>query len=67
MLDHITPVLLTFNEEVNIGRTLSHLTWAKDIVVVDSGSTDKTLAIVASCSQARLFSRPFDTHGNQWR
>lgn len=67
MLDHITPVLLTFNEETNIGRTLSHLTWAKDIVVVDSGSTDKTLAIVASCAQARVFRRPFDTHGNQWR
>ena len=67
MLDHITPVLLTYNEEANISRTLSHLTWAKDIVVVDSGSTDKTLAIVANCAQVRVFNRPFDTHGNQWR
>jgi glycosyltransferase involved in cell wall biosynthesis len=67
MLDHITPVLLTYNEEANIRRTLSHLTWAKDIVVVDSGSTDKTLAIVANCAQVRVFNRPFDTHGNQWR
>jgi glycosyltransferase involved in cell wall biosynthesis len=67
MLDHITPVLLTYNEEANIRRTLSHLTWAKDIVVVDSGSTDKTLAIVANFAQVRVFNRPFDTHGNQWR
>src|ERR1039457_5585450 len=67
MLDHITPVLLTYNEEANIRRTLSHLTWAKDIVVVDSGSTDKTLAIVANCAQVRVFNRSFDTHGNQWR
>jgi glycosyltransferase involved in cell wall biosynthesis len=67
MLDHITPVLLTYNEEANIGRTLSHLTWAKDIVVVDSGSTDKTLVIVANFAQVRVFNRPFDTHGNQWR
>src|SRR5450432_1582695 len=67
MLDHITPVLLTYNEEENIRRTLSQLKWAKDIVVVDSGSTDATLGIVANCSQARVFKRPFDTHGNQWR
>jgi hypothetical protein len=33
MLDHITPVLLTYNEERNIGRTLSWLKWVKDVVV----------------------------------
>jgi glycosyltransferase involved in cell wall biosynthesis len=67
MLGHITPVLLTYNEAANIGRTLSRLTWAKDIVVVDSGSTDATINILAKFSQVRVFSRPFDTHGNQWR
>jgi glycosyltransferase involved in cell wall biosynthesis len=46
MLDHVTPVLLTHNEVQNITRTLSHLAWAKDIVVVDSGSTDGTLAVL---------------------
>src|SRR5262249_1518743 len=66
MLNYITPVLLTYNEAANIGRTLSHLTWAKDIVVVDSGSTDGTLAIIAQVPQVRVFSRTFDTHGNQW-
>jgi glycosyltransferase involved in cell wall biosynthesis len=67
MLDEITPVLLTHNEEQNIGRTLSRLGWAKDIVVVDSGSTDRTLAILAACSNVRMFNRRFDTHANQWR
>jgi glycosyltransferase involved in cell wall biosynthesis len=67
MLDHITPVLLTHNEEQNIGRTLSRLGWAKDIVVVDSGSTDETLAILAACPIVRVFNRPFDTHAKQWR
>jgi glycosyltransferase involved in cell wall biosynthesis len=67
MLDHVTPVLLTHNEEQNIARTLSHLTWAKDIVVVDSGSTDGTLTVLASHPQVRLFKRSFDSHGNQWR
>jgi glycosyltransferase involved in cell wall biosynthesis len=67
MLDHITPVLLTYNEEENIGRTLSRLRWAKDIVVVDSGSTDGTLTILAACPNLRVFNRRFDTHARQWR
>jgi glycosyltransferase involved in cell wall biosynthesis len=67
MLDEITPVLLTFNEATNIGRTLSCLTWAKDIVIVDSGSTDETASILAGFPQARVFHRAFDTHANQWR
>jgi len=67
MLEQITPVLLTYNEGANIGRTLSSLTWAKDIVVVDSVSTDATLAIVAKFPQVRVFSRRFDTHAAQWR
>ena len=67
MLDHITPVLLTYNEAPNIARTLSHLGWARDIVVVDSGSTDDTLAILATWPNVRIFSRPFDTHAGQWR
>lgn len=67
MLDQITPVLLTYNEAPNIARTLSHLTWARDIVVVDSGSSDETLAILTAYPQVRTFSRPFDTHAGQWR
>jgi glycosyltransferase involved in cell wall biosynthesis len=67
MLDQITPVLLTYNEEQNISRTLSHLAWAKDIVVVDSGSTDGTLPALAHFPNVRVFSRRFDTHGQQWR
>jgi glycosyltransferase involved in cell wall biosynthesis len=67
MLDHITPVLLTHNEEQNIGRTLSRLEWAKDIVVVDSGSTDGTLTILAAYPNVRIFKRRFDTHAKQWR
>jgi glycosyltransferase involved in cell wall biosynthesis len=66
MLARITPVILTFNEEPNIGRTLERLAWAPEIVVVDSYSSDKTLDIVRSVPQARLLQRRFDTHANQW-
>lgn len=66
MLDYITPVILTFNEAPNIRRTLEQLRWARDIVVVDSGSTDETKEIVRSFSKVRLFERRFDTHAAQW-
>ena len=46
---------------------MSHLAWAKDIVVVDSGSTDRTLAVLATFNRVRVFHRRFDTHANQWR
>ncbi len=67
MLDHITPVVLTYNEGPNIARTLSHLGWARNVVVVDSGSTDDTIAILARFSNVRIFDRRFDTPANQWR
>jgi glycosyltransferase involved in cell wall biosynthesis len=66
MLDAITPVILTYNEEVNIGRTLSGLQWAHDIVVVDSGSTDSTLDILRGDRRVRLYTRPFESHHSQW-
>jgi glycosyltransferase involved in cell wall biosynthesis len=67
MLEKITPVLLTYNEQENIARTISGLRWAKDIVVVDSGSNDGTLKILKTFPSVRIFSREFDTHANQWR
>jgi glycosyltransferase involved in cell wall biosynthesis len=66
MLDQITPLILTYNEAPNIGRTLERLEWARDIVVVDSLSDDDTLKIVESFPQVRVFQRKFDTHLNQW-
>ena len=66
MLAQVTPVILTFNEAPNIKRVLEKLTWARDIVVVDSLSTDSTVSLVASMTTARLFQRPFDSHAMQW-
>jgi len=66
MLDDITPVLLTFNEAANVGRTLEKLAWARDIVVVDSGSADATRKILESNPNVRIFERSFTTHAEQW-
>jgi glycosyltransferase involved in cell wall biosynthesis len=66
MLDQITPLILTYNEAPNIGRTLESLSWARDIVVVDSFSDDDTLEIASSFPRVRIFQRVFDGHRNQW-
>ncbi len=66
ILTDITPVILTFNEEPNIGRALGRLRWAREVVVVDSGSTDSTLSICSTYPNVRVVHRPFDTHAQQW-
>jgi len=66
VLEKITPVILTFNEEANIARTLERLGWARDIIVVDSLSTDATASIVSGMATVRLFQRAFDSHAQQW-
>jgi glycosyltransferase involved in cell wall biosynthesis len=45
MAPTISVAIITFNEENNIRRTLDSVKWADEIVVVDSGSTDRTLEI----------------------
>ena len=66
MLDHVTPLILTYNEEANIGRTLDMLTWAREVVVLDSGSSDQTCDVARRFPNVRLVTRPFDNHAAQW-
>jgi glycosyltransferase involved in cell wall biosynthesis len=66
MLNRITPLILTHNEAPNIARTLERLSWAGDIVVVDSGSNDGTRDIARNHRGVRVFERPFTTHDEQW-
>jgi hypothetical protein len=66
MLDQITPLILTYNEAPNIVRNLQRLSWAKDVVVVDSLSTDATIQLAQQFPNVRVFQRPFDTHAQQW-
>ena len=44
----LSVAIITRNEEANLGRTLGSVAWADEIVVVDSGSTDRTEEIARS-------------------
>lgn len=61
----ITPLIITYNEDPNIKRTLAQLTWATRIIAIDSFSTDKTLDILNNYPQVEVFQRKFDTFANQ--
>jgi glycosyltransferase involved in cell wall biosynthesis len=65
MLDLITPLILTRDEEANIERTLRQLEWARDVVVVDSLSTDATVEIARRFPNVRVFSRELDSLAGQ--
>ena len=41
----VSVVVLTLNEEPNIRRCLASVAWADQVVVVDSGSTDRTVSL----------------------
>ena len=62
----VSVIVLTRDEERNIGECLDSLAWAGDIVILDSHSTDRTVEI-AEARGARVVERVFDdfsTHKN---
>ena len=47
----LSVTIITKNEETNLRRCLGSVKWANEIIVVDSGSTDNTLAIAREYTQ----------------
>jgi len=64
-LSAITPFILTLDEEPNIGRVLDRLGWARRVIVVDSGSTDRTVEIATSYPNVEVRTRAFDSSAGQ--
>lgn len=63
----LTVVLITFNEEMHLDRCLASLHGrCKDIFIVDSFSTDKTLEIAANYG-AKVLQRKFVNHADQFQ
>jgi len=50
-MEKLSVVIITKNEQNNIRRCLEGVKWADEIVVVDTGSTDRTVAL---CREAGL-------------
>ncbi len=57
-------VILTLNEERNLPACLASVASCRDVVVLDSGSTDRTVEI-ARAAGARVFSHPFTDFAGQ--
>jgi glycosyltransferase involved in cell wall biosynthesis len=65
-VNDITALVLTRDEAPNIARTLKKLAWLREVVIVDSHSTDGTQQIAATFSNVRIVERTFTTHAEQW-
>jgi glycosyltransferase involved in cell wall biosynthesis len=55
---NLSVVIITFNEEANLERTLASVAWADEVVIVDSGSADRTQQI-AEAHGAKFFVEPW--------
>ena len=64
-MPRLSVVIIAFNEEKNILRCIRSVQpVADEIVLVDSGSADSTIAIAREAG-CRIFERPFDGYGKQ--
>ena len=64
MID-LAAVVLTKDEEANVGRCLEKLKWVSKVLVLDSGSTDGTERIAKSFSNVGWATRAFDSFAGQ--
>ena len=60
----ITVSIITLNEEKMLPSALASVAWADEILVTDSGSTDRTVEI-AKAAGARVLFREFDGYSAQ--
>jgi glycosyltransferase involved in cell wall biosynthesis len=65
MPETLSVATIAFNESANIARTLESVKWADELVILDSGSTDNTVAIAESCGAKVYVNKPFPGHGEQ--
>ena len=60
----ISGTIITFNEEDRIAEAIASLSCCDEVVVVDSGSTDRTREIAVSRG-ARVFEHPWEGYSKQ--
>jgi (heptosyl)LPS beta-1,4-glucosyltransferase len=62
-MSEIAAVILTLNEDKNISDCIASLRWADRVVVVDTLSTDRTVALARSAG-AEIISHPFEDYSH---
>ncbi|NNE99673.1 MAG: glycosyltransferase family 2 protein [Pyrinomonadaceae bacterium] len=60
----VSACIITLNEEENIGDAIKSVSWADEVIVVDSGSTDKTIEI-SEYLGAKTYSKDWMGFGKQ--
>src|SRR6476659_6723527 len=60
----LSAIILTKNEEQDLPACLKSIAWIDDRIVLDSGSTDQTVALAQKAS-ARVFTNPFQSFADQ--
>jgi glycosyltransferase involved in cell wall biosynthesis len=60
----LSVAMIAMNEEANLPRTLESVRWADEIILVDSGSADRTLEVAQSFG-AKTSHHAFGGHGEQ--
>jgi len=60
----LSVTVITFNEEARLRGCLDSVAWADEIVVVDAGSTDRTVAIARDFTD-RVLARPWPGFAEQ--
>ena len=64
-MQKISALLITFNEEINIQRYLDDASYADEIIIVDSFSTDKTVELAKKNSKVKVFQKEFINFSEQ--
>ncbi|MGC6431479.1 MAG: glycosyltransferase family 2 protein [Jejuia sp.] len=62
---NITALLITFNEGKHIEEAIKTVSFADEIIVVDSYSTDKTLKILENFNHVKVIKREFKNFADQ--
>lgn len=66
-MHRVSAVIITLNEEGSLRRALESVAWCDEIVVMDSGSTDRTVEIARAFPNCRVMTQEFLGYGPQKR
>lgn len=61
----LSVIIITYNEAENIARCLEAVKWAEEIIIVDSGSTDDTVAIAKNYTSHVYVTKDWPGFGSQ--